>query len=299
MKLTILTILATAGVTATGQTLAAQDLTLSGKGTSDSTVAGDGGTTLATKDYVDSLTGSLPNALTPGAFILGNSFDGSSAVTFDIDGSAANEASKVVVRDTSGNFSAGTITAALDGNASTATTAVNCGRSVLTGDGLDGGGELNADLTIQVDATVLRTSGTQTLDGTFIVSGSIVPTNTDTGSLGTSDKRWGDLYLDQSAIYIGDAVLTGSGTNLAVGGSEVVVAASPTFTGTASMADGGSFAWKELTANGENFMAFKAPDAVTASVTLTLPDGDGTAGQYLQTDGAGNLTWVDTDDGTY
>jgi hypothetical protein len=39
-----------------------------------------------------------------------------------VDATNANTASKVVARDASGNFSAGTITAALTGNASTATT---------------------------------------------------------------------------------------------------------------------------------------------------------------------------------
>ena len=36
---------------------------------------------------------------------------------------------------------------------------------------------------------------------------------------------------------------------------------------------------------------FQAPSAVTATVTFTLPDGDGTNGQTLITDGSGTLTW--------
>ena len=42
----------------------------------------------------------------------------------------------------------------------------------------------------------------------------------------------------------------------------------------------------EGTNNGAHFMALKAPNAVTASTTLTLPDGAGTDGQFLQTDGS-------------
>lgn len=41
-----------------------------------------------------------------------------------------------------------------------------------------------------------------------------------------------------------------------------------------------------------NFVGFKAPDVVTASVTYTLPPADGTAGDRLTTDGAGNLSWT-------
>lgn len=35
----------------------------------------------------------------------------------------------------------------------------------------------------------------------------------------------------------------------------------------------------------------QAPSAVTTTVTFTLPDGDGTSGQFLQTDGSANLSW--------
>ncbi len=35
----------------------------------------------------------------------------------------------------------------------------------------------------------------------------------------------------------------------------------------------------------------QAPSAVTTTTTLTLPDGDGTDGQTLLTDGAGTLSW--------
>ncbi|WP_275272291.1 beta strand repeat-containing protein [Limnobacter sp. P1] len=64
----------------------------------------------------------LNNSLTPGAFLTGAAFNGSATQTFAVDATSANTASKVVARDASGNFSAGTITAALAGNATTATT---------------------------------------------------------------------------------------------------------------------------------------------------------------------------------
>lgn len=38
-------------------------------------------------------------------------------------------------------------------------------------------------------------------------------------------------------------------------------------------------------------LKFQAPSAVTADVTFTLPDGDGTSGQTLITDGSGVLSW--------
>jgi hypothetical protein len=69
--------------------------------------------------------GSVANALTLGTYLTGTSFNGSAAVTATVDATSANTASKVVARDGAGDFAAGTITAALSGNATTATTATN------------------------------------------------------------------------------------------------------------------------------------------------------------------------------
>jgi hypothetical protein len=69
--------------------------------------------------------GSVANALTLGTYLTGTSFNGSAAVTATVDATSANTASKIVARDSSGNFSAGTITATLSGSATSATTATN------------------------------------------------------------------------------------------------------------------------------------------------------------------------------
>jgi hypothetical protein len=61
--------------------------------------------------------------LTRGSYLTGNNYDGSANQTWAVDATSSNTGSKVVARDGSGNFSAGTITAALSG---TATNATNC-----------------------------------------------------------------------------------------------------------------------------------------------------------------------------
>jgi hypothetical protein len=71
--------------------------------------------------------GSNLNALTLGTYLTGTSYNGSTAVTAAVDATTTNTAGKVVARDGSGNFSAGTITAALSGNATTATSATTAG----------------------------------------------------------------------------------------------------------------------------------------------------------------------------
>src|SRR5210317_182274 len=55
---------------------------------------------------------------------------------------------------------------------------------------------------------------------------------------------------------------------------------------------GGTLKLNEGTNNGTNFVAIKAPNAVTTDTTFTLPDGVGSNGQVLTTDGStGALSW--------
>ena len=58
------------------------------------------------------------------------------------------------------------------------------------------------------------------------------------------------------------------------------------------LTEGGEIRFNEGTNNGTNFIGLRAPNAVTGSKTFVLPDGDGTAGQFLKTDGTGNLDFV-------
>lgn len=94
-----------------------------------------------------------------------------------------------------------------------------------------------------------------------------------------------------------------NGANLSLGidasdlltydGSRVVtVAGGFTFVGTNIYANQKGIRFLEQTANGTNYIEIVAPDAVTASVTFKLPDGVGSAGQVLSTDGTGVLSWI-------
>jgi len=55
------------------------------------------------------------STLTRGTYLTGSNYNGANATTWAVDATSANTASKVVARDASGNFSAGTITANLTG----------------------------------------------------------------------------------------------------------------------------------------------------------------------------------------
>ena len=70
------------------------------------------------------------------------------------------------------------------------------------------------------------------------------------------------------------------------------------FIGNAAAA-GGTLKLNEGTNNGVNFIGLKAPNSVTTSTTFTLPDGDGSNGQLLTTDGSGNLSFTSAAAGTF
>jgi hypothetical protein len=117
--------------------------------------------------------GSNLNTLTFGTFLTGTSYNGSSAVTLATNATNANTASTIVARDASGNFSAGTITAALSGNATTSSstsgnaataTALQTARTI---NGVSFNG--TANITV-ADSTKLPLAG-GTLTGNLTVSG--------------------------------------------------------------------------------------------------------------------------------
>lgn len=135
--------------------------------------------------------------------------------TFTVTSNAtnANTASTIVARDASGNFSAGTITAALSGNASTAT-AWATGRSItLSGDvsgtaaGVDGTGNVSITTTIGANSVALGTDTTgnyvaaltegTAIDITSASGEGVTPTiNLDLNELATSTTNTdGDYFV--------------------------------------------------------------------------------------------------------
>ena len=90
-------------------------------------------------------------SVTGGTYLTGGTI--TTTGTLAVDATSANTASKVVARDGSGNFSAGTITATLSGNASTATSATSA-TTATTATNLSGG---------SVAATTGTFSGTVTI----------------------------------------------------------------------------------------------------------------------------------------
>lgn len=134
--------------------------------------------------------GSNLNALTLGSYLTGTSYNGSGAVTAAVDATDANTAGKVVARDGSGNFSAGTITAALSGNASTATTL----QTARTINSVSFNG--SANITVTANTTNALTLGTGLTGTSFNGSAAVTATVSYGTSSGTAcqgnDSRLSD-----------------------------------------------------------------------------------------------------------
>jgi len=116
--------------------------------------------------------------VTAGSFITGGGTSGT--VTVNVDATSANTASKVVARDSSGDFSAGTITATLNGNASTATSATSAG-DADTVDGLHASQFLRSDANDSTSG-VLTSTSTSSTGGIKVDSSGTAYISADRGS---------------------------------------------------------------------------------------------------------------------
>lgn len=65
-----------------------------------------------------------------------------------------------------------------------------------------------------------------------------------------------------------------------------------TVTGDVTLSNQSDLRFGEATGNGTNYVALHAPSSITANTTFTLPSTDGTANQFLKTDGSGVLGWA-------
>jgi len=266
-----------------------QVLTTNGSGTlSWTTISGGGGTTT--------------NSLTAGSFLTGGSFNGSAAVTFAVDATDANTASKVVARDSSGNFSAGTITAALSGNASTAAT-LQTSRNI-NGVAFNG----SADITV--------TAAAGTLTGTTLASGVTASSLTSVGTIATGvwqGTAIGNAYiatgLDVAKLTTGTTLpsnvtgssLTSVGTlsSLTLGGTVSMadnVISRPRFTDYAETYTTPAISSNTLTLNLENGNVFRVTrNANISTLTISNPAGTGNACSFtliFNADGtARTVTW--------
>lgn len=140
---------------------------------------------------------------------------------------SANTASTIVKRDASGNFTAGTITAALSGNASTASTWLNARDLSLTGDAtatltaVNGSTNVSAALTLATVNSNVGSFGSSSVIPVITVNakGLITSVSTQSVSAASSLNISGDTGTDAVALltdtlsFVGGTGLTSSVTN--------------------------------------------------------------------------------------
>ena len=250
-----------------------RQITLTGDASGSVYIDGSGDVNLAVTVSSNSIalgtdtTGNYVASIANGAYITGGAAGAEGSVlTLAVDATSANTASKVVARDASGNFSAGTITAALTGNASTAST-LQTARNI-NGTSFNG----SANITFGTDSvaegstnlyyTVARVKS-YLGDGAF--DGNIIPATNNTYSLGSAVKTWKDLYVGPGSLY--------------VNGKKVVEDISGTITFSTDINQNLSIQTSgsgdiQLDPVGTGVIAVKGPLQIEASQNITSSDGN-------------------------
>ena len=276
--------------------------------------------------------GTTTNSLTAGTYLTGSPFNGSAAITFAVDATDANTASKVVARDASGNFSAGTVTAALTGNVtgnvtgSSGSTTGNAATAtaLATARAING---VNFDGTAAItvaDATKLPLAGgtlTGQLTGATNVGniipfyyadqtafpsattyhGAIAHSHADGKMFQAHSGAWVALANESGNVATATALQTAraiNGTNFDGTAAITVTAAAGTLTG-ASLASGVTASsltsvgtLTGLTTSGTTSLATTAGALSVYGVAYGFPAAQGAASTVLTNNGSGTLTWA-------
>jgi hypothetical protein len=228
-------------------------------------------------------------------------------VTFTVTSNAtsANTVSTIVARDASGNFSAGTITAALSGNASTATTLA----TARTIGGVSFNGSANIDL------PGVNTAGNQSTSGNAATATAWATGRTLTLSgdvSGTSSTIDGTGNITLTATVADDShnhtIANVDGLQTALDGKQPLDADLTAIAGLSS-ADGNfivgsATGWvAESGATARTSLGLGSLATLSTVNAATITDnsvgaaelnvsGNGTSSQFLRSDGDGTFTWA-------
>ena len=255
--------------------------------------------TNATDYPTSSLTGTITN----------DQLAGSIATAKLASVASTNTNSAIVVRDGSGNFAAGTITAALTGNASTAS-AWETARTISLGGVLSGSAVIDGsenetitasivansiDLTTDTDSPYISTISTD--NGISITNAADPSGNSPTIALTTNSNA---LRLNNLGDPSGaDKFIVSTGNDTFAWRTKAQVRTSidlgtedtAEFSGV-EISNQGSLVLKEGTEGGDNSVSLRSPATLASDYVLTLPTSAGSANQVLITDGSGGLSFA-------
>jgi len=239
--------------------------------------------------------------------------------------SASAGNSTIVARDGSGNFAAGTITAALSGNASTATTLATTRAIEISGDvtgtaNFDGSAAINIVTTIAANSVALGTDTSGSYVASLVAGTGVTLTN-NSGESATPTIAIGQAVGTSDSVTFDNLTISGnltvSGTTTTVNTNEIllednIITLNSGITGAPSTDAGieverGTSANVKLifnettdkwqtTNDGSAYYDIvttnTAAAQVTAAAVIAAAGGDGTAGQAITTNGAGALDFT-------
>ncbi|MEI8043904.1 MAG: hypothetical protein WCL11_21015 [Verrucomicrobiota bacterium] len=192
--------------------------------------------------------------------------------TLGLNASSANTPSYVVQRDASGNFSAGTITASLNGTATTATTAANVSGTVAVANGGTGAGTASGGLN-----NLLPTQSGNT--------GKVLATDGASASWSTpAGMTWNNVTGTSQAAAVNNGYLANNAFLVTV-----TLPTSPALGDIIAVTGAGAGGWKIAQTSGQSVLGLNS--------FTGLPGGTWTA----RATGLGNLNWygvASSSDGT-
>jgi hypothetical protein len=209
--------------------------------------------------------------------------NGNGSISISTNATNANTVSTIVARDGSGNFSAGTITAALSGNATSATTA-----AALTTPRTINGTSFNgtANITFTTDATAEGTTNLYYTDtrarAAISVSGSL-SYNSSTGVI--------SYTTPVTSVFgrTGAVTLTSSDVTTALGFTPVNSANLGVANGVATLDATGKLTTSQMPASLVGAVVYQGTWNANTN-TPTLTSGSGTKGNYYKVATAGSTT---------
>ena len=113
----------------------------------------------------------------------------------------------------------------------------------------------------------------------------------DTANAGGNAQDALKVFDGSNFVNIGQVTLGATNITLGASTTTAVQGMSLLSSGVFTALNDGEVRFAESLTNGSNYIAFKAPSFVTTNTTLILPDGDGSNGNVLQTNGSGVLAW--------
>ena len=167
-------------------------------------------------------------------------------------------------------------------------TAVTSGTGITVTNGTGPIPTIAIDTATTVDLNTAQTLTNKTLGATTI-AGSLIPDTDVAYDLGSSTKKFRDLYLSGSSIKLGGATITATGTSITIGGIDNTPIGSTTRS---------SGAFTTLTANGAVTFTANTASTTSATGTLVITGGMGISGN-ITGGGTNTIDGFVVDGGTY